>query len=332
MRLKIPKGFKIDKWLRKNESYLEYWARLFVMIFVIALAILTVTSVLPILPEDAQLRFLILLILFMGATFIVFLFETRHLFRKQPRIKQESTETPEHIEQTGRNRWISIGLLVLVAIVISLIFVARQLPPTPQGYQAFFTAFAGIAALGTGIALGVFAYQQYKLRQTEHSLLFEPQILLRSAGTPITGELRYKNQKYPYGIEWTVLIHNTSQQPILIEFMSLGIRQWGWGKASYKDGYLSPPSYHVLEPEGLESPFQVTQTTPQRIRWIIEGYNASGELDDSFGESNSRNFQLIFYVLAINPQDPSTLIKRIVSNSFHIPKDAPWGDKITTLT
>jgi len=329
VRFKIPKDFIMNKLPRVVET----WARFFTWIFGMILAILTVVNVLSLMPENTRFWLLIALILFLIAGLIVLVSDARSRSTRRHSNQQDNTAVLTHMEQSGRNRWISIGLLILVAVVIGLIFVARQLPPTPQGYQAFFTAFAAIAALLTGIALAVFAYQQYKLRQTEHRLLFDSQILLRSAETPITGELTYNNQRYPYRIEWTVLILNTSQQPIIIEFMSLRIRQWGWEKASYKDGYLSLPSYHVLEPEGLESPFQVTQTTPQRIRWIIESYNAGMELDDSFGDSNNRNFQLIFYVQAINPQDPSTpIIKGIVSNPFHVPKDAPWGNKIAKLT
>ncbi len=323
MKSKISKSSNMNKWIRNIEPH----ARQFRWVFGMVLATATVVSIYNILTPINRIIIFISLILFFFAGLIVFISDLQ-------RNQQEGTSIPVHTEQPGRNKWISIGLLVLVVIVIGLIFIARQLPPTPQGYQAFFTAFAGIAALGTGIALGVFAYQQYKLRQTEHSLLFEPQILLRSTGTPISGEeLRYNNQRYPYRIEWTVLILNTSQQPILIEFMLLRIRQRGWGKTPDKDGYLSPPSYYVLEPNGLEPPFQVTQTTPKRIRWIIEGYNASQELDDSFGDSNNRDFELIFYVEATNPQDPSTpIIEGIVSNPFPVPKDAPWGDKITTLS
>ena len=325
VKLKIPKSFNMGKW----ERCIEYFARLFVLASVIVLAMWTIFTS----PLGVTWFAKGFLIIFISAAAIVFYFEARHLFRKQPSNQQESTQIPTDIERAGRNKWISIGLLVLVAIVIGLFFLAQQLPATTRGYQTFFTAFAAIAALVTGVALVLVAYQQYKLRHTEHSLLFEPQILLRSGGTPIAGAMTYNNKKYPYCIEWTVFIHNTSQQPIVIVFMSLGIRQLGWGKVPDKDGYLSIPSYHVLEPEGLESQFQVTQTTPQKIRWIIEGYNAAGELGDSFGDSNNRNFQLIFYVQAINPQDPSTpIIYGINSNSFRIPKDAPWGDKIPTLT
>ena len=312
----------MNKWLQKIEPH----ARYFMWIFGMILATATVVSILNILTNINRLILLVSLILFFLAGLIVFIGDL------QRSRKQESKEILTHTERSGRNRWITIGAVVLVAIILVPIF-ARQLLPVPQEYQAFLTAFAATGAWVTGIALALFTYQQYKLRQTEHRLLFEPQILLRSAGTPITGELTYKNQKYPYSIEWTVLIHNTSQQPILIEFMSLRIIQRGWGKATDKEGYLSPPSYHVLEPNGLEPPFEVTLTTPQRIRWIIEGINAGLDLEDNFGDSNNRNFQLIFYVQAINPQDPSTpIFYGISSNSFRIPKDAKWGGKITTLT
>ena len=316
----------MNKWLQK----LEPNARYFLWIFGMVLAVATVASIHDILSQSNPFILWVLwisLILFFFAGLLVFIYDL------QRSREQESKEILTHTERSGRNRWITIGAVVLVAIVIGLVFVARQLPPTPQGYQAFFTAFAGVAALGTGVALAVFVYQQYKLQQTQHRLLFEPQILLKSAGTPKPGKLTYTNTIYPYGIEWTVLIFNTSQQPIHIESMLLRIRQWGWGKATEKEGYLNIPSYHVLEPDGLELPFQVTLTTPRQIRWIIEGYNASQDLDDFFGDSNNRNFELIFYVQATNPQDPSTSIfYGITSNSFRIPKDAPWGDKIPMLT
>lgn len=332
MKLKIPKSFDISKQLKRMAPWVEYWARFLVLMFAIVLAVITVTSVLSILPEDVGLQLAIFLNLFIIAAFVVFLFEVSHLFRRQSSEQQESTEIPLHKEQRGRNRWALLGILALAAIILVPIF-AKQRLPDPQEYQAFLTAFAGVGAWVIGIALVVFTYQQYKLRETEHRLLFEPQMLLRSGGTPIAGAMTYNNKKYPYCIEWTVLMLNTSQQPILIEFMSLRIRQLGWGKATDKDGYLSISSYHVLEPDGLEPPFQVTQTTPQRIRWIIEGYNAGQDLDDIFGDSNNRNFALIFYVQVTNPQDPSTSIfYGIISNSFRIPKDAPWGGKITTLT
>ena len=120
--------------------------------------------------------------------------------------KQESKEILTHTERSGRNRWITIGAVVLVAIVIGFIFVARQLPPTPQGYQAFFTAFAGVAALGTGVALAVFVYQQYKLRQTEHRLLFEPQILLNSVNPDLPNSIFCFKEINPYSLSTHIMI------------------------------------------------------------------------------------------------------------------------------
>lgn len=328
MKLKILKGFNIDKWLLKLEPY----ARVVVWPFVMMLAILTVVLALPNLTGPSRLWLLIYLILFLFAITIIFTIEIQHALRKRAKPSDADVRESTYIEQTSYNRWITIGLVALVAIILVPIFVARQLQLDAQGYQTFYIAFAATGAWVTGIALALFTYQQYKLRQTEHRLLFEPQILLKSAGTPKLGKLTYNNKIYPYGIEWTVLILNTSQQPIHIESMLLRIRQWGWGKATDKEGYLSPPSYHVLEPDGLEPPFQVTLTTPQRIRWIIEGYNAGQDLDDFFGDSNNRNFELIFYVQATNPQDPSTSIfYRIISNSFRIPKDAKWGGWTASL-
>ena len=320
MKLKIPKSFEINKWLEK----LEVPARAIIWPFVMILAVLTVVPNISNLTEFIGLVLVIYLIIFFIATTVVFLIDVRPLSRKQAKTPSENIGVSANTERLGRNKWISIGLLVLVVIVSSLIFVARQLPATTQGYQAFFTAFAAIAALGTGIALAVLAYQQYKLRQTEHGLLFEPQILLRSAGSPITGELRYNNQKYPYRIEWTVLIHNTSRIPVPIEFMEVEVRCWG--EDSGKKLYLSPAYCYILEPEGLQPPFQFILTEPQRIRWIIEGPDVGHELDYVSGDSGNRRFELIFRIYATIPQGPSVpIIKELVSNPFPVPQNAKWG-------
>jgi hypothetical protein len=230
-----------------------------------------------------------------------------------------------------KNKKLLIGAVSVIVVImaIALIIIARRLPSTAEGYQAFFTAFAGFAALLTGIALALFTYQQYILRQTEHKLLYEPQMLLRSTWAPLTGELTYKDITYPYIVEWTVFILNTSQEPIIIESMALKIRQFEKeNKPNTENEYLSLPSYHVLNQEGLEyTKFPVTVSTPKEVRWIIEGNSAGHDFENLFGDSDNRRFQLIFRIGATKPQDPSnTLIMEHVSNPFRVPKDAKWGD------
>lgn len=326
----------MNKWLRKSESYVEYWAKFFVMIFGIALAIFTVISILPILPEDDQLRLLIFLILFMVAASIVFLFETRHLFRKQPIIKQEGTEIPEHLGHISRNRWISIGLLVLIVVVLGLAFLARQLPATPQGYQTFFMAFAAIGAWVTGIAIAVFAYQQYKLRQTEHRLLFEPQLVLTSGDIFASGSRVHDSVAVPYQINWTVFIQNTSQTPMLIDYMDIWAKlaadRLGWQGWQVYITSTRERVCHVAEPENLSMPFEVTITKPQRIKWTIEGL--FGDAFDSLSrESNQRDFVLACRVSYKRYGDPADVLfdKEVVSDSINIPQDANWVSKTAFL-
>ena len=312
MKLKIPKIFNMNEFLRKAELNAKH----FMWVFGMLLATVTVVNILPILTEINRLILMVLLILFFFAGLIVFISDLQGS-------KQKGTEIPAHIERAGRNRWISIGAVVFVAIVIGLIFVARQLPPTPQGYQAFFTAFAGIAALGIGIALGVFAYQQYKLRQIEHSLLFNPQILL-SGSSPKIGPGVYNNQKYTYRIEWSVFILNLSQIPILIRYMQVRVKLAG--EDSSREGLISPTHCHVVEPENLSEQFEVTLTKPCYITWIVEGPSAGDVFDYVSGDSGKRDFVLVFRVIAKRPQDPEESIfpRETVSCPIYVPKDAKW--------
>ena len=322
VKLKISKSFNTGKW----ERCIEYFARLFVLASVIVLAMWTIFTS----PLGITWFAKAFLTIFIIAAAVVFYFEARHLFRKQPSNQQESTQIPTDIERAGRNKWISIGLLVLVAIVIGLFFLAQQLPATTRGYQTFFTAFAAVAALGTGIALVFVAYQQYKLRQTEHSLLYEPQISI-SSGAPIPGKAVYNNELYPYRIEWATFIYNSSNIPVLIKDMAVAVRIAN--RDSFKEEiYLNPIYCTILEPESLEPPFQVTLGASQKIKWVIEGRGAGHEFEYLSDNSNSELFELIFRVRTSTPEEPS---KPILLEHFSIPfvvsKNVPWGDKSSVL-
>lgn len=315
VKLKISKSFNTGKW----ERCIEYFARLFVLASVIVLAMWTIFTS----PLGITWFAKAFLIIFISAAAIVFYFEARHLFRKQPSNQQESTQIPTDIERAGRNKWISIGLLVLVVIILVPIL-ARQLLPDSLEYQAFLTAFAATGAWVTGIAIVVFAYYQYKLRQTEHSLLFNPQLLL-SSSAPITGEAVYNNRKYPYRIEWSVFIQNTSSVPIIIEHMAIKVKS-ARGDLG-REEYIPYDCYFILEPYGLEPPFQVTIAAPQRIKYVIEGRDMAQVLDYVAGNSKSRVFELIFKVRATIPQGHSTpTIMERDSIPFIVPENAKWGN------
>jgi len=313
MKLKIPNWFNnIDKRLQKLEPHAKY----FVWWFGIILATASVASVSNILNPTNRVVIWICLFLFIFAGLIVSISDLR-------RSKQNGTEIPSKIEQPGRNRWVSIVILALAVIILVPIF-ARQLLPVPQEYQAFLTAFAATGAWVTGIALALFTYQQYKLRQTEHRLLFEPQIVL-SGGSPKIGLGVFNNKKYPYRIEWPVFIYNTSQMPVLIEYMQVRVKLAG--EDSGREGLISPTYCHVVEPENLSEQFEVTLTKPCHITWIVEGSSAGDVFDYVSGDSGKRDFVLIFRVIDKRPQDPEEAIfpRETVSWPIHVPKDANWG-------
>lgn len=327
MRLKISK----NSIMNKVPQGIESWARFFTWMFGMILAILTVVAVLPLLTGNVRPTLLIMLILFLIAGLVVFVSDVQHRFAQRVKTPEKQTGILMNIKWTARNRWILIGLLVLAAVILVTIFVPRQLQLDPQGYQTFFIAFAGIGAWVTGIALAVFAYQQYKLRQTEHRLLFEPQILLTSGNISITGLRTYPflEKPEPFQIKWTVVIQNTSQIPLLIEHMEVYVKL---EKDSERQAFLTPTYCHVVEPNNLTTPFEVTLTKPQRIVWIVEG-SAGDIFDYVSGDSGKRDFIFIFRVLAKNPRDPGGpfLSQETLTWPIHVPKDANWVSKTPFL-
>ncbi len=310
--------------MKKLERNIEYFARLVVLASVIVLAIWTIATM----PFEETWFVYFFLITFIIATAVVFYFEVRHLFRRQQSTQKE--HIPAHTEQPGRNKWISIGLLVLVAIILVPIF-ARQLLPDSLEYQAFLTAFAATGAWVTGIAIVVFAYYQYKLRQTEHRLLFEPQILLTSGDISTTGSTNYPflvGQK-PFQIKWTVFIQNTSQIPMLIHLMLVNVRLNE--KDSKRETQLTPTYCHIAEPENLSTPFEVSLIKSQSITWVIDG-SAGDAFDYVSGDSNKRDFILIFKVFAERSQDPGAFVyEETTSSPIHVPQDANWVSKTPFL-
>lgn len=326
----MSKGF--SKWLQMIEPNAKY----FMWVFGMVLAIATVVNILDMLTPSSRLILVISLILFFFAGLIVFISDVRRRFTTRASNQQEYARMPTRTEQSGRNRWILIGLLVLAAVILVAIFVPRQLQLDPQGYQTFFIAFAGIGAWVTGIALAVFAYQQYKLRQTEHRLLFEPQLLLTSGNISITGLRTYPllEKPEPFQIKWTVFIQNTSNIPILIEHMEVYVKLFG------KDpGRLQPLERHcrVADPPDLTIPFEVTLAKPQYVTWIVEGSDSFGSAGDAFDivsiDSDKRIFVLIARVSLRKPRDPKepAFFKETVSRPIYIPKDANWVSKTPFL-
>jgi len=318
----------MNNWLQKIEPY----AKLVVWIFGIIMAGLAVATVLPLLIGNILYWvWIAVFFIFLIAALAVFLVDVRHLFHKQPSTKEEYAERSASIAHPSRNKWITIGVVVL-AVIILVPIIARQLLPVPQEYQAFLTAFAATGAWVTGIALALFTYQQYKLRQAEHNLLFEPQVLLTSGNISTTGLSinPFLKKPEPFRISWTVFIQNTSNIPILIEHMQVYVKLDG--EDSKKQASLTPTYCEVSEPASLSMPFEVTRTKAQRVVWVVEG-SAGDTLNYVSGDSGKRDFVLIFRIFAKNPQNPkgSFLSEETLSWPIHIPQDANWVSKTPFL-
>ena len=317
----------MNKWLK----WIEFGAMVYVSIFTMVLAILTVIGTLHLLPEQTGFNLLIYLIIFLFALEFLFILESWRRFPVRKDNLDESTRVIESIRQLKRRGWALLGLFLLAGISLALVFVARQLPSDATGYQAFFTGFAAIGAWITGIALVVFTYQQWRLRRIEHSLLFTPQIILTSGVSPVTGPTVIDSQQYPYRIEWAVLAQNTSQLPVVVNHMEILIRLAG--EDGGRQTILTPLYCHVLEPNDLRPPFQISLSTPRQIRWIVEGPNVGDAFDYVSGDSNIRDFELICKIFAAIPQHrDSFIIVETLSDRFYVPMDAPWGISTSFLT
>jgi hypothetical protein len=305
----------MNKWLQKLESP----ARYFMWIFGMILAIVTVVSILGILNDISRPILLGSLILFFFAGLVVFIRDIQR--------SRQGAEIHKYTAQPRRNRWITIWLIIFVVIILVPIL-ARQWLTDPLEYQSFLTAFAATGAWVTGIAIAVFAYQQYKLRQTEHGLLYEPQLILTSARVSTTGwevpaNLTGWLPAIPYQIKWTVVIQNNSQIPLLIDLMLVYVKLDE--KDAEKRASLTPIYCRVLEPENLSTPFEVSLNKPQSITWVIEG-SAGDEFDSVSRESNKRDFILIFGVYAKKAmgKQEQVIYKEVFSYPIEVPQDANW--------
>lgn len=69
--------------LKKLLEWVEFVATIFVWVFGMVLAILTVVQVVPILPEQISFNLLIYLIVFLFAVTIVFIFESHRRFPRR---------------------------------------------------------------------------------------------------------------------------------------------------------------------------------------------------------------------------------------------------------
>lgn len=221
--------------------------------------------------------------------------------------------------------WLLIGLAVLIVIAVILyFFVAKNLSWDAQGYMAFFAAVSASGVWVTGAALALFAYFQWQLWRTQHTLLYIPVVNLISGGTPKFGPIEENQTRYPYRVEWEVLITNSSSIPIFIHNTALklvppeGIQG--------KDMPFSPKDYK-LEPANLSSAqvCQITSSSPQRVRWIIHGPDIGKIFDYVSDVSNNREFRLICRVAYSTPQNHTPIPLEITSNQFPVPQNAPWG-------
>lgn len=317
----------MTKWLK----WIEFGAVVYVAIFTMVLAILTVIGTLDILPERTAVGLLVSLIVFFFAIEFIFILESWRRFplRQANRVKISTESTV--VLQFRQRGWILLGLFLLVIIVLALAFIAKQLPPDATGYQAFFTAVTAFGAWITGAALAIFTYHQWQLRRTEHNLLFDPQITLTSGGTPMTGLAIHNVVKYPYRVEWTVFIQNTSQLPVLVNYVQVNLMLAAQDKS--RQAPLYPIFCHILEPADMKPPFEVTLTSPQRIKLIVEGSNAGDAFDYVCGDSGSRDFELLCKIFGTTLNGPQrSTSAELCSESFYVPQNAGWDTSSAVMT
>jgi hypothetical protein len=224
--------------------------------------------------------------------------------------------------------WIIVGFILAAAIIPLSIF-SQKVNLDDQGYSALFILFGAIGAWITGIALFAVAYQQWKLRQREHSLLYNPRIALYSASDPKDGQFRDEEFSYSYRIEWTILIQNASLIPVTIRHMQMDIQNIQTGNIGGISGDRQQNSF-IYEPASLAIPFQVLSDRPQLIRWFLTGSAMADLLEDISGKSDQqRDFRLSFLVEFSTPQNPhNKLTEKITSQPLCIPQNAHWAEKV----
>ena len=253
----------MKKWL----PIVEAWARILVGGFGLVLATVGVIMVFPLLTTDfARWALPIALLLYYPAAVIVVYSEARN----RPSSRQaDSPEGREHegiVQRPKQSRWLLLALVGLAIITVVLLYhvLTPSFVAAMDDVTAFFAAFAAVGAWVTGIALAMFAFQQWKLHRFEHSLSFTPEILLTSGGPPKVGPARENSMDYPYRVGWTVFVHNASQLPVVIQQVDLVVRPTG---GHGKPATLSPKDAHIVGP----NVFEVTLSRSQSIRWIAEG-------------------------------------------------------------
>jgi len=312
---------------------MQPWAKAHIWQFELLLATVAVVTVLTLLKNVfARWALIISLFLYYAAKLTtVYTVEPSEVSSE----KESRQRTQERRGTSGvlkQWKWPLLGLLVLAIVAFLLYyFVARRLSADTQGYIAFFVSIGAIGAWVTGIALAIFAYQQWQIRKTEHGLLFIPQLSLALGGPPIAGLLNEDGMRYPYRVEWTVVIRNISQIPVSINRLGLEVRLAGVSDS--KRAVFSPKDAHILEPANLRAPFDITLSTPQRIRWIAEGPDVGDTFDYVSGDSGKREFELICRVSYSIPQSPNNWITdEIISEPCYISEKASWGRAQPFLT
>ncbi len=301
----------------KRLNWIEFVCSVFIAIFSMFLGILTVVTVLKDLTEKLGMTVVVSLLIYIFALGITFVFDA---WRKWPPRKSKAPAISQPPKSFSRIVIGVIILMVLIEIILSIFSFSKT-----YGWEDLttFTALGAAGAWVTGVALAVFAYLQWRVHQQQHNLLYTPKIQLSSGGTPATGPSSYGDTYYPYRVEWTALLHNSSQMPIFIFRLDVEIRFSG--EESGKRTAIPPFCCHVLEPKNIQYPLQVTLAEPVRVKWIIEGTGASDLFEYMSNDINKRNFQLVCRISYATRLDQPALPAEVVSEDFYVPLQAAWG-------
>lgn len=303
----------MGKWL----SWFEFCCSAVVVIVSMILGVFTVGTLLSDLTELVGTTIAICLLIYVIALGVMFVFDA---YRKWPPHKSKTLYTFQPPKSSSRS---NIGIIILIVLIGIIILVLSFSKTYGWEDQVTFTALGAIGAWVTGIALAVFAYLQWQVHQKQHNLLYTPRLKLLSSGTPVTGPGYYDETSYPYRIEWTILLQNSSKLPISVRHLVVENRLLG--EENERQGILTPLYCRGVEPENIQLPFQVTSVAPVKIKWIVEGPNAGDPFAYVSNDKDKRGFQLICKIKYTTPLDERTLTEEIVSDEVYVPLDAKWG-------
>ena len=228
-------------------------------------------------------------------------------------------------------------VILLLVIVARLVIVAQRLDwenDSSGALTAIATTAGALGAWVTGAALVWIAYQQWQLRREEHDLLHNPRLIVQSAselklGRGVYDPTEYRIE-YPYRIEWTISIQNTSEIPICMEHAQVLVELAH--EPRQRHAILTPQFCHMSPPGDTTVHFWVSRDSPRQITWIVEGASADSPFSYVAGNQLNSYFRLRCRVFAKLPSRQGGLVESAAaSDEFLLTADAQWGQPVVSV-